>query len=761
MSSEPQQNPYAVLGVPRDADARTIKKAYFDLVRQNPPETHPEVFKRLREAYELLSDAEARQAWDATADVPLEGLAAEQAACMAEAVEQFNADNHAAGRRVLNTFLAEHPEAHEVRTLLGKNLLFEGYPPEALVEFDRVLELRPQDWQARLHRGWALQRLERLKEAADDYWRAGKLGPTELVPRVALADCLEQMGQVKDALGVLAEARTLTGLRPMDVLSLTVRRAATMLEHGFNPEAVQELDSLEVDVPANADPELRRWTAGQLSSAAATLFAQQRSEAANKLLERSQRFNPTSATEGVYPVRVDLDVAALSEGARQWLRAEADRHDGGRTLKTWALPAAVSAGLALVTLFFLVDCFRAPETRTVVDWVCRAVFAAGLAAATLYAARVLLRSISSPFGSFHVVHPLHLVQVQRDQLTVWPLVHLNDIQLMDHHDNGRYTHTSLDMRFSRMRLVLRVRGKPQAEALAQELSGRRRRVLELLNRGMLDAESGVEHLPAALLARGAKGRHVHAEGKLPSWVGLGVAAAVAVLVVCASVVPQRSAVDARAWGLALNVRDLGPTLAFLRDRPDSNFAPQAQARLDAELAQARARMETRLDAGSGTAASIPFFSSLLDAVARTHSRRVSVEWLGLEKSDARPDLLVTAWQRMADEALGKDVLFMDSVRAAGREGPPAASLRVRQQVRPLPANGTDEAPVELLWAVTTEGLGSSVASLALTARGVSAEDPAASEALLHAWVERWHLPGTGTRRPLLFTNSLLALEASP
>ncbi|RKG77370.1 J domain-containing protein [Corallococcus terminator] len=759
MSSEPQQNPYTVLGVPRDADARTIKKAYFDLVRQNPPETHPEVFKRLREAYELLSDAEARQAWDATSDVPLEGVAAEQAECMAAAVEEFNADNHATGRRLLNTFLADHPDAHEVRTLLGKNLLFEGYPPEALVEFERVLEQRPQDWQARLHRGWALQRLERLKEAADDYWRAGKLGPTELVPRVALADCLEQMRQVPDALDVLAEARKLPGLKQMDVLSLTVRRAATMLEHGLGADAARELDGLEVDVPANADPELRRWTAGQLSAAAANLFAQQKSEAANALLERCQRFNPTSATEGVFPVRVDLDLAALSDGARQWLRAEAERNEGGRTLKTWAIPVAWLVGLGIATLFFFVDCFRAPESRTEFDWACRAVFAAGLCASTLFAARILLHTLDSPFGDFHVVHPLHLVQVLRNHVTVWPLVHLTDIQLMDHHNNGRYTHTALEMRFSRRRVVLRVRGRQPAEALAQELSGRRRRVLELLNRGMLDAESGVEHLPAALLARGTKG-HVRAEGALPSWVGLGLTAAVAVLVVVAAAVPHRRAADAHVWGLARNTRDLGPTLTFLRDRSGSDLAPQAQARVDAELAQARARMETRLDEGSGTAASRPFFSSLLDAVSRTHSRRVVVEMLGVEKSDSRPELLVTAWQRMADEALGKDVLFMDSARAAGREGPPAATLRVRQQVRPLAANGTEDPAVELLWAVTTEGLGS-VAPLALTARGVSAEDPVAAEALLHTWVERWHLPGAGTRRPLLFTNSLLAQEASP
>jgi Flp pilus assembly protein TadD len=53
------EDPYAVLGVPPDADARAIKKAYFALVRRHPPERAPEEFQRLRRAYEQLSAAAA------------------------------------------------------------------------------------------------------------------------------------------------------------------------------------------------------------------------------------------------------------------------------------------------------------------------------------------------------------------------------------------------------------------------------------------------------------------------------------------------------------------------------------------------------------------------------------------------------------------------------------------------------------------------------------------------------------------------------
>lgn len=58
--SEPYSDPYAVLGLIRAASADEIKRAYFALVRANPPERNPAEFKRIRAAYERLRDPEQR-----------------------------------------------------------------------------------------------------------------------------------------------------------------------------------------------------------------------------------------------------------------------------------------------------------------------------------------------------------------------------------------------------------------------------------------------------------------------------------------------------------------------------------------------------------------------------------------------------------------------------------------------------------------------------------------------------------------------------
>jgi len=58
------ENPYETLGLERGADEAEIKQAYFNLVREHPPERDPEGFKRIRAAYEKLRAAGERAETD-------------------------------------------------------------------------------------------------------------------------------------------------------------------------------------------------------------------------------------------------------------------------------------------------------------------------------------------------------------------------------------------------------------------------------------------------------------------------------------------------------------------------------------------------------------------------------------------------------------------------------------------------------------------------------------------------------------------------
>ncbi len=57
MNTQPlSSDPYAELGVDPDATPEDVRKAYFAMVRTAGPEKDPARFKRIRAAYEQLSD---------------------------------------------------------------------------------------------------------------------------------------------------------------------------------------------------------------------------------------------------------------------------------------------------------------------------------------------------------------------------------------------------------------------------------------------------------------------------------------------------------------------------------------------------------------------------------------------------------------------------------------------------------------------------------------------------------------------------------
>ncbi len=55
-----EEDPARILGVSGDDNAGTIRTAYLNKIKQYPPETCPEAFERIRDAYNALSDPHGR-----------------------------------------------------------------------------------------------------------------------------------------------------------------------------------------------------------------------------------------------------------------------------------------------------------------------------------------------------------------------------------------------------------------------------------------------------------------------------------------------------------------------------------------------------------------------------------------------------------------------------------------------------------------------------------------------------------------------------
>jgi curved DNA-binding protein CbpA len=56
----PASDPYAVLGISRNADDERIRAAYVAQVKQFPPDRSPAEFELVRDAYNLLRDRRRR-----------------------------------------------------------------------------------------------------------------------------------------------------------------------------------------------------------------------------------------------------------------------------------------------------------------------------------------------------------------------------------------------------------------------------------------------------------------------------------------------------------------------------------------------------------------------------------------------------------------------------------------------------------------------------------------------------------------------------
>src|SRR5262249_44616566 len=119
---------YDVLGIDHAADERAIKTAYFALVRKHPPETRPEEFKRIREAYEVLSNPRSRADYDAVHPVDQRtaaegaarsGTGTATAARLRSAGDAMDGGDWERAQTELLALLQDEPQLGFARDLLG------------------------------------------------------------------------------------------------------------------------------------------------------------------------------------------------------------------------------------------------------------------------------------------------------------------------------------------------------------------------------------------------------------------------------------------------------------------------------------------------------------------------------------------------------------------------------------------------------------------------------------------------------------------
>jgi len=160
---------YSRLGVSQSATAEEIKRAYLALVRRYTPERAPEAFKRIREAYETLSNSDARRQYDSRPD-PRVALLLNQAS------DAMKSHEYQVAEQAYKKVLLASPGLGWVRNLLGLCFLYQRRADEAIAQYERLLRESGADASIHANAGQAYWMAKRFDEAEREFRAARSAG---------------------------------------------------------------------------------------------------------------------------------------------------------------------------------------------------------------------------------------------------------------------------------------------------------------------------------------------------------------------------------------------------------------------------------------------------------------------------------------------------------------------------------------------------------------------------------------------------------
>lgn len=492
MSLSPNDNPYLELGLERTADDRAVRKAYAAKLREFPPETHPEQFKKIRAAYELLADKDARARFD-------------------EAAKDFTEHPEEVGRRLtdVEAFLGEDKldlALDVVDDLIGK------FPALAVLRFRRALvlarmerwaesteqvdwlvEREPTNVTYRLLRARLLRREDHKDRAEADLRESFRLSP-DGPTRVALADLLWDRDARTEALALLDEGIRASEARSQERLEFLLAKLS-LVRLGGQDGADEIVAALREVVRAAADAETARYVVGRMGETAARLFAQDRFAQGKLAMHDCEVVHPDGQAYLDIPAKASLSVRALPQAGQRWLG----------TCEPGPSSATI-AGSGVGGLLFLLMCCFVPVAGGIyalsnpdLAVLGATALVVGLGAAAL-CVRAYLRRVASPLRAFTTVESPYVVRVSYDSVDVFSLLYLQSVRAVHHHTNGVYTGTQFTLTFfDEMPVSFSIRGQQYAESWLKFLGEQRRRAIELLGEGFLEANGMIDAIPPRLL----------------------------------------------------------------------------------------------------------------------------------------------------------------------------------------------------------------------------------------------------------------------
>ena len=416
------ENPYKVLGVERSADERAVKKAYVALVRKFSPEKHPEEFKKIRAAYELLLDPTARARFDEGE----KGYAeyGEELSRRLEDVDKANSDgNTDLAREILLPLAEKFPDVTVVKEKLGFLHLNAGEHERAIDVFAALVAKEPENARHLLHSAFALARLERHPQVEKSLREALRLEPKNVRVGLAFIDFLIERGRTVEAIKIADDVIPLLEPNSVQVAVFLLRQLEADATGGHDVTVAAETKALRELFRTSKEDNIGPFIAGQIASTAAKLFAMKNPSAANRLLVLCAEFDPSSALVWPLPSEVKVRPEDLPAKFREWLEHLSQDLSAPFVLRhpTSLVNAALvllACGVFVAGAFMVGGATSAANVTSIVFAL--VVVIAGGAGVVLAFGR-LLRERGGKLRTITTLHPLYLIRATPSLVELYPL----------------------------------------------------------------------------------------------------------------------------------------------------------------------------------------------------------------------------------------------------------------------------------------------------------------------------------------------------
>lgn len=293
---------YSLLEVSPEATADTLRRAYFKALRKHPPDTSPEQHQQIRDAWNLLSDPEARREYDA-----LQKDAGELSRFMEKGAAAMESRDWQEAVRTYKAALALDTGYRAARWQLARALCGAGDAPAALPHYDRLCRDDPANLRLHAERGFSLlnyliretqneparltpRHLPFLDRIVESFERCRSIDPRDCTGAMGLgrlAYFREDWEKARYWGRQAAAAQGESGFEAFEPLFMLVELSVLARDYGGIPELAQRIEKI-----TPPQPELRTYVGWQFGRIGMMVLRAKDFGLAQQLLEIGQRFAP-------------------------------------------------------------------------------------------------------------------------------------------------------------------------------------------------------------------------------------------------------------------------------------------------------------------------------------------------------------------------------------------------------------------------------------------------------------------------------------